>query len=288
MTALAVMAALLGAALVPGADPAPARFAPAQLEPVADRTDTVLLYDSGVTTTWWTSDRDSFGAGVKFTPGEYPCEVIAARAEVNYDNGREVYLRVWDDDGPQGRPGTVLYHEQRLDVPPNRTPGLRDYTLTEPVRIDSGDFYIVWWHRRMFAMVFSSDDAMNWPARQWWFFPDQGWVTPYGMHASDHMIRALVRYGTGIEEWLEPGPAARLRVAPSPVTGGRAAISVSGLAGPARLSVVDAAGRVVFATRLPGNAGRVTVATGRLNAGAYVAHLAGPGGAATRGFAVAR
>ena len=67
--------------------------------------DTVIYYDTGNTVTWWCSDRDSFGAGVKFTPSEYPCEIIGARAEINYDGGREIYLRVWDDDGQGGLPG---------------------------------------------------------------------------------------------------------------------------------------------------------------------------------------
>ncbi|MFO7651807.1 MAG: hypothetical protein R6X13_10770 [bacterium] len=289
MTLLMVFAVLVGAALVPGADRLAPAASPVRLEPAADRTDTVLFYDSGVTVTWWCSDRDSFGAGVRFTPGEYPCEVIAARAEVNYDGGQEIYLRVWDDDGPNGKPGTVLYHEQRLDVPPNRTPGWRDYALTEPVRIDSGDFYIVWWQRNIFDMIFSSDDALTWPERQWWFFPDQGWVTPYGMSASDHMMRALVRYGTGVEEELGPvARAAGLRIAPNPVSGGRATFSAPGLAGPATLRVVDAAGRVVLATSLTGGTGCATLCTDNLRSGVFVACLTEPYRTTVRSFVVGR
>ncbi len=172
--------------------------------------DTIISYDSGNSVTWWCSDRDSFGAGVGFTPSEYPCEVIGARAEVNYDDGPEIYLRIWDDDGPSGLPGTILYSEHRPDIPPKRTPGFRDYDLTEPVRIDSGDFYIVFWQRNIWDMQFSSDEVMNYPARQWWWFPDQGWVTPYSMDASDHLIRARVSYGTGVSEVLGPKPASAL------------------------------------------------------------------------------
>ncbi|MFO7675997.1 MAG: T9SS type A sorting domain-containing protein [bacterium] len=209
--------------------------------------DTVIHYDSGISTIWWCSDRDSFGAGVRFTPGEYPCEVIGARAEVNHDaGGREIYLRVWDDDGPDGKPGTVLYDELRLDIPPNRTPGWQDYLLTEVVRVDEGNFYIVFWQRSPWDLVFSSDEAMTWPARQWWYFPDQGWVTPYGMHASDHLVRALVRYGSGVAE--EPGGQLppRLVVVPNPVTAGRAELVLPDSdAGPVAAVLCDVAGRVV-------------------------------------------
>lgn len=171
--------------------------------------DTVIAYDTGNRLTWWCSDRDSFGAGVRFTPSEYPCEVVGARAEINYDDGQQIYLRIWDDDGPNHLPGTILYNEQRFDIPPNRTPGFRDYDLTSPVRIDTGDFYIVFWQRNVWDMLFSSDESLDSVSRQWWWFPDQGWVTPYGGNPGDHLIRAKVRYGTGIHEELGTGTSRR-------------------------------------------------------------------------------
>jgi hypothetical protein len=288
MTSFVLLAAVLGAVLVPGRSGPGCPAAVPAFEPAVDSTDTVLFYDSGVTTTWWCSDRDSFGTAVKFTPGEYPCEVLASRAEVNYDNGREIYLRVWDDDGPQGKPGTVLYNELRLDVPPSRTPGWQDYTLSAPVRVDSGDFYIVWWQRHIFDLVFSSDDAMNYPARQWWYFPDQGWVAPSGLDASDHMIRALVRYGsTGVVEELGPVPAGpSLHVTPNPASGGRVSIETHGLTGPAHLRVVDAAGRVVLSRRLTADAGRATLSIETLRRGVYVACLTEPYRTTARSFTV--
>lgn len=267
-----VLAVLAGLLVVPGSD---GGVKPAVLPaPDLPHPDTLLYFDSGITATWWCSDRDSFGAGVKFTPGEYPCEVTVVRAEVNYDDGREIYLRVWDDDGPGGRPGTVLYNELRLDVPPNRTPGLRDYVLTAPVRIDSGDFYIVWWQRSIFDLVFSSDEAMNWPQRQWWFFPDQGWVTPYGMHASDHLIRARVRYGSGVEEELAAGAAdrGRLRIFGNPAPRGRARVEWTGAK--ALLTVTDAGGRVVVSAGL--GPARTVLQLPDLTVGVYLVRVRTP------------
>jgi len=254
--------------------------------------DTVLWYDSGVTGTWWCSDRDSSGAGVKFTPGEYPCEVLGSRAEINYDDGRQIYLRVWDDDGPGGLPGTLCCDEQRLDVPPSRTPGLRDYLLTAPVRFDSGDFYIVFWQKNVWDLVFSSDEAMNHPERQWWFFPDQGWVTPYGMDASDHMIRALVRYGgTGVVEELGPAPRPVLSIVPNPAKAGRVELSCgAGFSGPLAIAVSDAAGRTVAAWRsvAADRGGSATLDLTGFAPGTYFVRVAGPGGAVLGRLVVAR
>lgn len=248
--------------------------------------DTVLFYDSGTTVTWWCSDKDSFGAGVRFTPGEYPCEVLGTRAEVNHDaNGREIYLRVWDDDGPDGKPGSLLYDELRLDIPPNRTPGWQDYRLTEPVRVDSGDFYIVFWQKNIWDLLFSSDDAMTWPARQWWYFPDQGWVTPSGMSASDHMIRALVRYGTGVEEELGGATRSGLVVTPNPAAGRVELVGGIDRGGRAAATLIDVAGRA---------ARRVELAPGEreldlrgLAAGAYLVRVESRAGTLTAKLFVA-
>jgi len=236
--------------------------------------DTVLFYDSGATKTWWCSDRDSFGAAVKFTPAEYPCEVLGARAEVGYDDGQQIYLRVFDDNGPGGLPGTVLYEEQRLDIPHGQNIGFRDYDLTAPVRVDSGDFYVCFWQKNVWDMLFSTDEQFNYPERQWWFFPDLGWVTPMGMDAADQLIRAKVRYGTGVEEELGAGPAGRLRLRPNPTRDGLVRLDVARFR-PGRIVVADASGRTVFAGRL-GESGQLDLRF--LVPGAYLVTVTGRSG----------
>lgn len=210
--------------------------------------DTVIFYDSGIHRTWWCSDRDSFGAAVRFTPREYPCDVIGSRAEINYDDGQQIYLRVYDDAGASGLPGTILYNEQRLDVPHRLTPGFRDYDFARPVTIESGDFYIVWWQKNVWDMVFGTDDRFDSISRQWWYFPDLGWVTPMGMDAADHLIRAKVRYGTGVEECLgAPNVLPRVQVCPNP-TRGIASVRMSGFPDgcPKALTISDAGGRLLL------------------------------------------
>ncbi len=219
--------------------------APFLAGPATADLDTVLYYDSGVHKTWWCSDRDSFGAAVKFTPAEYPCEVIGARAVVGYSGGQQIFLRVFDDNGPGGKPGTVLYEEQRLDIPPGQNTEFRDYNLTAPVVFDSGDFYLCFWQKDIWDMLFSTDEHFDYPARQWWFFPDMGWVTPMGMDAADHLLRAKVRYGTGLEEELDAGLTEALRVLPNPACDGLVRLDGTGLC-PTDLIVTDACGRTVL------------------------------------------
>jgi len=225
--ALVVTAALAPGACVAGSEPGLCRPVPAPRQQAqgyahgSGRTagaglddTTVIVYDDGTPQTWWCSDKDSFGAAVRFTPAAYPCYVVGARAEVGCDTtagGRQVYLRVFDDDGIGGLPGTVLYEQLRRDVPQGHDTVFRDYDLTSPVTIDSGDFYLCFWQKSSFNMYFSSDTHFDSMPREWWFLPGQGWVTPSGMDAADHLIRALVLYPTGVEESLKPQAASRTR-----------------------------------------------------------------------------
>lgn len=172
-------------------------FKPIKFDTTAQET---IAYDDGTHRTWWCSDRDSFGAAVKFTPREYPCEIVGSRAEINYDDGTQIYLRIYDDDGPTGLPGTILYNEHRNDIPPRTQPGFKDYDLNSPAQITSGDFYICFFQKNVWDMVFGSDQVFDSISRQFWYFPDLGWQTPTGMDAADHLIRAKVNYGVGIEE----------------------------------------------------------------------------------------
>jgi hypothetical protein len=141
----------------------------------------------------------------------------------------------------------VLYEQQRLDIPHSPSPGFKDYDLTAPVTIDSGDFYICFWQKHWFHLLFGSDAQFNYIARQWWYLPPTGWMTPVGMDAADHLIRARVLYGTGVEEELTPHLLPRLTLSPNPTTGGFVHLAVGGtsLSRLASVSLYDAAGRCV-------------------------------------------
>lgn len=277
MLMLSLLSALVNSVLVAGA-PGGATAVNVPVAPVMTDEDTVIFYDDGTHRAWWTSDKDSFGVAVRFTPAEWPCELVGARAEVGYDLGQQVYLRVFDDSA-RGRPGKVLYEEQRLDIPHGQNLGFRDYDLTEPVTIDSGDFYVGFWQKHWFHLLFGSDAAMNYIARQWWFIPPQGWVAPSGLDAADHLIRAKVRYGTGVEEELGAEMQPRLVVIPNPVAG----VATALCPGASLVSVYDAAGTLVRS--VAARDGRATL-TG-FAPGAYLVVARGPAPQAAK-FVVVR
>jgi hypothetical protein len=245
---------------------------------------TIIAYDDGIHRTWWCSDRDSFGAAVRFTPGAYPCQVVGTKAEVGYDEGQQIFLRVYDDDGPDGKPGTVLYEELRLDIPPGQNVGFRDYDMDSSVTVDDGDFYICFFQKHWFHLLFGTDTHFDSISRQWWYFPDWGWVTPMGMDAADQLIRAKVLYPTGIAAELTGADRHEFSITPSLLAGGFATIRYSLPAiAQAQVSVCDVSGRVVLrqALRVRREGSSMHLDLRRLPAGAYLVKLTAGGYAAT-------
>jgi hypothetical protein len=257
--AVAVTAASASGLQVAGSDPGLCRPIPDSISQVLDcrigdsREDTtVIVYDDGTHQTWWCSQDDSFGAAVRFTPAGYPCYVVGARAEVGWDTtsgGSQIYLRVFDDDGASGLPGTILCEEHRTDVPRGNKLGFRDYDLTSPVTIDSGDFYICFWQKHYFNMVFGTDTHFDSMPREWWFFPDQGWVTPSGMDAADHLIRARVLYSTGVEDELAGNRAQNMNEPVATVVRGALFLAEASSHKPQAASLLDVSGRRVMDLR---------------------------------------
>ena len=207
-------------------------------------------YDDGRVHTWWCSDKDSFGAAVRFTPREYPCEVIGGRAPIHYMDGANIYVRVFAADGSGHHPGTLLAEKLCANVPHNADSSFKEYDVTSPVTVDSGDFYVCFWQKGYFNLVFASDLRMDSLSRQWWYLPPQGWVAPSGLDAADQLIRAVVNYpGTGIvEEVSGPQPALRspqFVIEPNPCRGELSLRLLSGILEPTSVTIRDASGRLV-------------------------------------------
>jgi hypothetical protein len=205
-------------------------------------------YDDGRVHTWWCSDKDSFGAAVRFTPREYPCDVIGGRAPIHYDMAARIYVRLYDANGPSGHPGSMLAEAPCTGVPHNADSSYKQYNFASPVTIDSGDFYVCFWQKSFFNLIFASDARMDSTARQWWYLPPTGWMTPVGMDAADQLIRAAVNYpGTGIvEEGANPSPASapQFAVGQNPCRG-ELSLQIAGGTAPTLLAIRDAAGRLV-------------------------------------------
>jgi Secretion system C-terminal sorting domain len=91
-----------------------------------------------------------FGAGVYFKPPYYPAEITSTEAAIvgaNATANSDIKIRIYADNGPNGTAGTLLYADSiaQADVSVGPLPGvLNTVTLFQPVRINSGGFYISW------------------------------------------------------------------------------------------------------------------------------------------------
>jgi hypothetical protein len=247
-----------------------------------------LAYDDGMVRTWWSSDRDSFGVAVRFTPRQYPCDVLGALAVIHYDDGTSIYLRVYDDNGSGGLPGAVLYNEHRTDITHDRDSSYKSFDLTSPVTVTSGDFYLCFFQKNVWDMIFASDARLDSASREWWYFPDLGWRTPFGMDAADHLIRAKVQYSTGVTEEIgSPSPTrppqlVEFSLNPNPITHGTALLSYTlPDPGPFRACVYNLAGEPVeelaIPTHPPPAPNALILDLRRLVPGVYLMQLETPG-----------
>ncbi len=151
-----------------------------------------ITYDDGnKTQNWYWPYNNQYALVNRFTPQAYPVELVSCRSIVNYYNGRNIYLRVYDDNGSGGKPGTQLYTQQRLDIPPFHNPNFKNYDLTAPLTFPNGDFYMGWYQAAAANMVIGGD-GYNHNHRDWRKSGSGSWGLANML--SDMMIRASVYY----------------------------------------------------------------------------------------------
>jgi len=99
-----------------------------------------------------TSGRFGFeGAAVYYEPPFYPCDVEKLIFSfINDDNlvaSNDIRIRILDDDGPNGDPGTMLFDSSVAGasvVVMNTGGSPHTMVLASPITITSGGFYMVW------------------------------------------------------------------------------------------------------------------------------------------------
>ncbi len=108
-------------------------------------TDIRLVYNngfSGGTGISWLGGGG--GVGYYWIPPFTPCYLNKAEVQILADNtGVGFHIQVYDDDGPNGTPGTML--DSIFVAPGTFTIGaLHTINMTQPILISSGGFYIAW------------------------------------------------------------------------------------------------------------------------------------------------
>jgi len=99
-----------------------------------------LLYDDNGADTYWSWLGGNGGIGQRFVPPTYPAEITLIRYYISASTVTDFIARVYDDDGPDGFPGTLLF-ETTVNVP--GTSGWYNANVTGVVLAD-GAFYVSW------------------------------------------------------------------------------------------------------------------------------------------------
>jgi len=90
-----------------------------------------------------------FGAGVYFRPPVHPAEILSTDAFVvgigvpGTPSNTDIEVRFYADNGPDGTPGTLLHTDtlRQADITVN---ALNTLSLTTPINITSGGYYVSW------------------------------------------------------------------------------------------------------------------------------------------------
>ena len=112
----------------------------------SERAETELIYDDDIAEDAWAWIYGGNGYAVRFTPTSYPVDLKTARVCLwpDWPDGdhEEFAIEVYDNDGPDGEPGTLL-GAPVLYTAPNW--GWNDIDISGlGITITTGDFYILY------------------------------------------------------------------------------------------------------------------------------------------------
>ncbi len=226
-----------------------------------------LAYDSG-TPTSASSWLGAGGMGCRFVPPVYPCSVSAIRQYMSSTGTVDVLMAVYDDDGPGGGPGTILFG----DTVTVSTADWYEVTLPAPVVIADGAFFV-----GAFSEV-SSDPSFGYdsiPPISFQSWENTGaWSPSRWATTQDVCANAVTSGPVGIYEVLQPAPApVRIDVNPNPF-GGTTTIRLLNPTGLEKaLEIYDATGSAVRTLGL--SRGQAVLDGRRMADGIYFVRVAG-------------
>lgn len=173
-----------------------------------------LLWDDGSDWTWAYYFEAGNGWGVEFSAPYSPLRVMSLMIWFNEGwpdpGGDDLILAIFDDDGPEGTPGTVLFADTLMDVADLVFGGWNDIPLgASGVEVSDGTFY---------GVYFQAQDAPNCPSvafdggyeeNHCWSYYNGGWsLNSFG---GDMLLRARIEraggdvHDVGMKAVLEPG-----------------------------------------------------------------------------------
>jgi hypothetical protein len=228
----------------------------------------MLRYDngsSGGTPSW----NGPGGFGNRFVPPVYPCSISSIRQYMS-GTGVDVLMAIYDDDGPGGTPGTILFADT-VDV---NTTAWFSATVSPPVVIDDGAFFVGSTSETPSTPGFGVELSAPFSYQGW--ENTGGWAPDRDAPTRDVLANATVSGPVGVFEWMQPKPApvpARIDVNPNPF-GSMTTISLSSPTGlETAVDLYDATGSVVRTLSL--SRGQAVLDGRHLADGIYFARIAG-------------
>jgi hypothetical protein len=157
------------------------------------QTDDGWLQYCGTANSYRTGDFRGQGFGVKFAPAAYPVRLTTPSVYFDAAAAGRWRLRVYDDDGTGGNPGTVLFDS----IVQGNAAGWNDYDITaRDLRIGSGSFYVFAYYESVPGQRLGLNNNCTSPNPNW-YDADTNYATGhhyvlYTMSNHDLMLRAYV------------------------------------------------------------------------------------------------
>lgn len=98
------------------------------------------LTDDGLGLAWNGGDG---GIGVYIMPPFYPCQITGTTVRISSNAGSDFCMKVYDDDGVDGAPGTLL--DSVMVSAANGGVGDHVYPLNTAIQVTQGGYYVVWY-----------------------------------------------------------------------------------------------------------------------------------------------
>lgn len=171
---------------------------------------TELQYDGGIAHRlyYWNGPG---GYGNRFVPPRYPCQVTGMKIYASATPATDIFVGVFDDNGPNGSPGDTLA-STILNIP--TVANWYTANFSTPAIINDGAFYIGAISAVPNRPSFGMDTAQP-ISRQGWEYTTS-WAPSRHANIHDICIRALVTTAPGIEEELSEYSPITLQIVPNP------------------------------------------------------------------------
>jgi hypothetical protein len=158
------------------------------------------IYDDGTAESGYHAGAPGNFLAVRITPSTYPVKVIRVKFYLTSVT-QQIVVRIWDDDGPGGEPGTQLL-EPPLVIQTSNLIADNWNVITLPgdydIQVTEGDFYVGWFEGNNACLIGldTSGESFN----RSYQYTDENWYDYNDGIPQNFMMRAVVDTDVGTDE----------------------------------------------------------------------------------------